>query len=268
MVPVSRAPDLDQVFKAYDVRGTVPDQVDPELARATARRVRRRHRRRRASWSATTCGRARPTSSPRSPTAPRPPGADVVLIGLAATDQLYFASGHLDVPGAMFTASHNPAHYNGIKLCHAGARPVGRDTGLTEIRDRVARGAAYDRRRGRGEVTELDVLGDYAAHLLVAGAGRRRGGCGSSSTPATAWPATPRPAVFERLTDVELVPMYFELDGTFPHHEANPIEPGNLVDLQRRVRRGGRRRGARLRRRRRPLLPGRRAGRRRSRRRR
>ena len=232
MVPVSRAPDLDQVFKAYDVRGTVPDQVDPELARATA-----------GAFVDLTGATRVVVGHDMRPSSPdlvagfadgaTAAGADVVLIGLAATDQLYFASGHLDVPGAMVTASHNPAHYNGIKLCHAGARPVGRDTGLTEIRDRVARGETYDAAR-RGEVTELDVLGDYADHLLSLApvAGRRLRvvvDAGNGMAGHTA------PAVFERLTDVELVPMYFDLDGSFPHHEANPIEPGNLVDLQRRV---------------------------------
>jgi phosphomannomutase len=133
----------------------------------------------------------------------------------------------------MFTASHNPAQYNGIKLCHAGARPVGRDTGLTDVRDRVAAGKAYDAGR-RGEVTALDVLGDYVGHLLALApvSGRRLRvvvDAGNGMAGHTA------PAVFERLTDIELVPMYFDLDGTFPHHDANPIEPANLVDLQRRV---------------------------------
>jgi len=229
----SRAP-LDQVFKAYDVRGTVPDQVNPTLVRAIgggfvdvtgADRV--------------VVGHDMRPSSPELAAAfadgASAAGADVVMIGLAATDQLYFASGHLDLPGAMLTASHNPAHYNGIKLCHAGARPVGRDTGLTEIRDRVARGATYDSGR-RGEVTEQDVLDAYVGHLLslapVSGRPLRvvvDAGNGMAGHTA--------PAVFERLgaDRVALVRMYFELDGTFPHHEANPIEPANLVDLQRRV---------------------------------
>ncbi len=232
MVPVARWPALDQVFKAYDVRGTVPDQVDPGLARATA-----------GAFVDVTgadrvvVGHDMRSSSPDLAAAfadgASAAGADVVMIGLAATDQLYFASGHLDAPGAMFTASHNPAQYNGIKLCHAGARPVGRDTGLTDVRDRVAAGKAYDAGR-RGEVTSHDVLGDYVDHLLALApvSGRRLRvvvDAGNGMAGHTA------PAVFERLTDIELVPMYFELDGTFPHHEANPIEPANLVDLQRRV---------------------------------
>src|SRR5688572_17560992 len=133
MVPVSAAPDVARVFKAYDIRGTVPDQVNPALARATAG----------AFVDVTGAARVvvghdmRP-SSPELAAAfadgAAAAGADVVMIGLAATDQLYYASGHLDVPGAMVTASHNPARHNGIKLCHAGARPVGRDTGLIDIR--------------------------------------------------------------------------------------------------------------------------------------
>ncbi|WP_432477006.1 phosphomannomutase/phosphoglucomutase [Nocardioides sp. GXQ0305] len=232
MVPAASRPDLDQVFKAYDVRGTVPDQIDAELARATAG----------AFVDVTGADRVvvghdmRP-SSPELAAAfaagASAAGADVVMIGLAATDQLYFASGHLDVPGAMFTASHNPARYNGIKLCHAGARPVGRDTGLSEIRDRVAAGTTYTAPRA-GEVSHRDVLADYVDHLLSLApvTGRRLRvavDAGNGMAGHTA------PAVFERLTDIELVPMYFELDGTFPNHEANPIEPANLVDLQRRV---------------------------------
>ena len=234
MAPVPGAPDLDQVFKAYDVRGTVPDQVNPALARATggalvdltgADRVVVGHDMRPSS----------PALAAAFADGAAAAGADVVMIGLAATDQLYFASGHLDLPGAMFTASHNPAQYNGIKLCRSGARPIGRDTGLTEIRDRVARGATYDTGR-RGEVTEQDVLDGYVDHLLslapVSGRPLRvvvDAGNGMAGHTA--------PAVFGRLAAdrVSLVPMYFELDGTFPHHEANPIEPANLVDLQRRV---------------------------------
>jgi phosphomannomutase len=163
-------------------------------------------------------------------------GADVTAIGLASTDQLYFASGHLGVPGAMFTASHNPARYNGIKMCRAGAVPLGAETGLAEVRDLVASGVvpAADR---AGSVTERDVLDDYARHLLALApvAGRRLRvvvDAGNGMAGHTA------PAVLGRL-DLDLVPLYFELDGTFPHHEANPIDPATLVDLQARVRQVG-----------------------------
>src|SRR5690242_8583519 len=164
-------------------------------------------------------------------------GLDVVSIGLASTDQLYFASGSLNMPGAMFTASHNPAKYNGIKLCRAGASPVGQDTGLAEIRDTVEHGVPGFEGQ-RGSVTERDVLADYAAYLrnlvdlsgsrplkIVVDAGNGMGG-------------HTVPTVFDGLP-IDIVPMYFELDGTFPNHEANPLDPANIVDLQRRVRAQG-----------------------------
>jgi len=162
-------------------------------------------------------------------------GADVVLIGLASTDQLYFASGHLGHPGAMFTASHNPAAYNGIKMCRAGAAPIGMETGLAEIRDVVASGRVPVAGRV-GSISNHDVLEAYAAHLLSLAPVKGRklkvvADAGNGMAGLTA------PAVFERVgsDQVQLVPMYFELDGTFPNHEANPIEPENLVDLQKRV---------------------------------
>jgi phosphomannomutase len=155
------------------------------------------------------------------------------MIGLASTDQLYFASGHLGHPGAMFTASHNPAEYNGLKLCRRFAQPVGMETGLADIRDLVLE--PHRVTGPSGAISEHDVLDAYAAHLLTLApvTGRRLrvvADAGNGMAGHTA------PAVFGRLGDaVELIPMYFELDGSFPHHEANPIEPANLVDLQRRV---------------------------------
>ncbi|GHH01815.1 phosphomannomutase/phosphoglucomutase [Streptomyces rubradiris] len=164
-------------------------------------------------------------------------GVDVVEIGLCSTDQLYYASGALNLPGAMFTASHNPARYNGIKMCRAGAAPVGQDTGLTEIRELVERwlaeGAPAPAARP-GTLSTSETLEDYAAHLrslvdlsairplkVVVDAGNGMGG-------------HTVPSVFAGLP-LTLVPMYFELDGTFPNHEANPLDPANLVDLQKRV---------------------------------
>ncbi|MFC5178552.1 phosphomannomutase/phosphoglucomutase [Nocardioides taihuensis] len=225
---------LDATFKAYDVRGTVPDQVDEDLARLTGG----------AFVALTGAGRVvvghdmRP-SSPSLAGAfaegAAAAGADVVMIGLSSTDQLYFASGHLGLPGAMFTASHNPAQYNGIKLCRAHAQPIGTDTGLATIRDHVESGDVPVTRIP-GEISQQDVLEAYAAHLLRLAPveGRRLKvviDAGNGMAGLTA------PAVFGRLgaDRVEVVPMYFELDGTFPHHEANPIEPANLVDLQARV---------------------------------
>jgi phosphomannomutase len=159
-------------------------------------------------------------------------GLDVVSIGLASTDMLYFASGTLGLPGAMFTASHNPAKYNGIKLCRAGATPIGQDTGLATIRSAVEAGVPAG--PGGGTVTERELLSEYAAYLrkLVDLSGSRRlrvvvdagNGMGGYTVPA----------VFEPLP-FDVVPMYFELDGSFPNHEANPLDPANLVDLQKRM---------------------------------
>ncbi|HEX9832449.1 MAG TPA: phosphomannomutase/phosphoglucomutase, partial [Mycobacterium sp.] len=158
-------------------------------------------------------------------------GLDVVRIGLASTDQLYFASGLLDCPGAMFTASHNPAAYNGIKLCRAGAKPVGKETGLTTISEDVIAGVpAHD--GPRGSISDRDVLADYGEFLrsLVSLAELRPlkvavdagNGMGGHTTPA----------VLGSIPSITLAPLFFELDGTFPNHEANPLDPANLVDLQ------------------------------------
>src|SRR4051812_44215277 len=172
-------------------------------------------------------------------------GAAVVHIGLASTDELYYASGALGLPGAMFTASHNPAQYNGIKLCRAGARPVGQESGLAVIRRR-AEDLLRDLNAGADgpvRVEKRDVLADYAAHLrsLVDLSGIRPlkvivdagNGMGGYTVPAVlgdqVLPALP----------LEVVPLYFELDGTFPNHEATPLDPANLVDLQNAIRAQG-----------------------------
>ncbi|WP_414689361.1 phosphomannomutase/phosphoglucomutase [Nocardioides sp.] len=228
------AENLHAIFKAYDIRGLVGSQLDEELAhRIGAAFVRV------LGADTVVVGHDMRPSSPGMAGAfadgAAQAGADVVLIGLASTDQLYFASGHLGHAGAMFTASHNPAAYNGIKLCKPGAAPVGVDTGLAEIRDLVLKGEQPAAGRV-GDISSHDVLEAYAAHLLSLAPvkGRRLkvvADAGSGMAGLTA------PAVFERLgaEQADLVPMYFELDGTFPHHEANPIEPENLVDLQHRV---------------------------------
>jgi phosphomannomutase len=228
---------LTAVFKAYDVRGTVPDEIDANLARAVG-----------SAFVVVTgsadagvvVGHDMRPSSPEMADAfadgAARSGADVTMIGLASTDQLYFASGVLGVPGAMFTASHNPARYNGIKLCRAHAVPVGLDTGLTAIRDLVADGGAAAAERP-GIIERRDLLDDYARHLisLAPVTGRRLHvvvDAGNGMAGHTA------PAVLGGL-DLEVEPMYFELDGTFPNHEANPIEPANLADLQAKVRETG-----------------------------
>ena len=228
------------------MRGIVPDQIDEDARPAYRRGVRPV-----ADAATVVVGHDMRPSSPGLAAAfaegAADAGADVVMIGLASTDQLYFASGHLGHPGAMFTASHNPAQYNGIKMCRAGAQPIGADTGLHEIRDAVSSPEPCPQ-RAPGAISQRDVLEAYAAHLLSLApvTGRRLKvvvDAGNGMAGLTA------PVVFDRIGDgVELVPMYFELDGTFPHHEANPIEPENLVDLQKRVARRERRHRARLRR--------------------
>ncbi|MET7615737.1 phosphomannomutase/phosphoglucomutase [Streptomyces sp. NPDC005408] len=232
--------DLSQIVKAYDVRGVVPDQWDEALAELFG-----------AAFVQVTDADAIVVGHDMRPSSPglsgafargaAARGADVTLIGLCSTDQLYFASGHFGLPGAMFTASHNPAQYNGIKMCRAGAAPVGQDTGLADIRQLVESWSgqgAPEPAAEPGKVTERDTLTDYAAHLLslvdlsamrplkvVVDAGNGMGG-------------HTVPTVFASLP-VTLVPMYFELDGTFPNHEANPLDPANIVDLQARVRSEG-----------------------------
>ncbi len=223
------------IFKAYDVRGTVPDQVDDELARRTGAAFVRAV----VGSGTVVVGHDMRPSSPGLAEAfgygVTQAGADVLHIGLASTDQLYFASGHLGHAGAMFTASHNPAQYNGIKLCRPGAQPVGTETGLAQIRDLVISGPLPDG-CAQASVRRRDVLGDYVAHLvgLAPVEGRRLKvvvDAGNGMAGLTA------PAVFDALgsEQVDMVPMYFDLDGTFPNHEANPIEPENLRDLQAKV---------------------------------
>jgi phosphomannomutase len=162
-------------------------------------------------------------------------GADVVDIGLASTDELYYASGSMDLPGAMFTASHNPARYNGIKMCRAGASPIGQDSGLAEIRDLAEHGLP-PYRGPVGTVRKQDVLPGYAEYLrsLVDLRANRRLRVVVDAANGMAGHTVP--TVLHGLP-VDLVPLYFELDGTFPNHEANPLDPKNLVDLQERVRR-------------------------------
>ena len=235
--------DVAGIFKAYDVRGVVPDQLDESVARATgAAMVEVLDVL--AGPGAVVVGYDMRPSSPALAAAfaegVTSTGADVIDIGLASTDQLYFASGRLQLPGAMFTASHNPARYNGIKLCRAGAAPVGTDSGLRDIADLVAKALTEPPATGsaRGHVTHKDLLTAYADHLhdlvdlsgirpltVVVDAGNGMGG-------------HTVPAVFAD-GPVTIVGMYFELDGNFPNHEANPLDPKNLVDLQAKVREVG-----------------------------
>ena len=223
---------VQRVIKAYDVRGLVGEEIDEqfvsEVGAAFARLVRDGARQ-------VVIGHDMRVSSPALAKAFAEgvvsQGLDVVHIGLASTDQLYFASGLLDCPGAMFTASHNPAAYNGIKLCRAGAKPVGKDTGLTVISDEVIAGVPdYD--GPRGSVSERDVLADYGDFLraLVDVGGQRTLKVAVDAGNGMAGHTTP--AVLGVIPSITLSPLYFELDGSFPNHEANPLEPANLLDLQ------------------------------------
>ena len=222
---------VHSVIKAYDVRGLVGEEIDEqfvsEVGAAFARLVR--------DGARIVIGHDMRASSPPLAKAfaegVMAQGLDVVHIGLASTDQLYFASGLLDCPGAMFTASHNPAAYNGIKLCRAGAKPVGKDTGLTTVSDDVIAGVPeFD--GPRGTASDRDVLADYGEFLrsLVDIGGQRplrvAVDAGNGMAGHTA------PAVLGPISSVTLSPLFFELDGTFPNHEANPLDPANLVDLQ------------------------------------
>ncbi len=241
-----RSTDLTGLIKAYDVRGVVPEPFSPEVARAIG-----------AAFAEVVVLPESGGAGPRAvigrdmrPSGPDLVGAfaeglalrgvDVVLIGLCSTDGLYHASGALDLPGAMFTASHNPAEYNGIKLCRAGARPVGQDSGLVTIRTLAERylddglpAAAAE----PGRVTEREMLADYATFLrtLVDLSGVRPmrvvidagNGMAGLTAPAVLQTAAGLPAL-----PLDVEPLYFELDGSFPNHEANPLEPENLRDLQ------------------------------------
>lgn len=231
------AATVRRVVKAYDVRGLVGEELDEplvaELGAAFAKLMRAEGARQ------VVLGHDMRDSSPALAAAfadgVTGQGLDVVRIGLASTDQLYFASGLLNCPGAMFTASHNPAAYNGIKLCRAGAKPVGADTGLGSIGDDVIAGIAdYD--GPPGAVTDRDVLADYGTFLrsLVDMSGLRplrvAVDAGNGMAGHTA------PAVLGAIDSITVLPLYFELDGSFPNHEANPLDPANLVDLQNFVR--------------------------------
>lgn len=240
MTVARSAESVQAVIKAYDVRGVVGEQIDADFVRDVAGSFARLMRAEGAARIV--IGHDMRDSSPELAAAfadgVLAQGLDVVHIGLASTDELYFASGHLDCPGAMFTASHNPAKYNGIKLCRAKALPVGQDTGLATITEQVIAGVpAFDGERG--SETRVDLLQAYAdfLHKLVDLSGSRPlriavdagNGMGGYTVPA----------VLGTLPQFTIEPLFFELDGTFPNHEANPLDPKNLVDLQDYVRKTG-----------------------------
>jgi phosphomannomutase len=224
---------LDSVVKAYDIRGRVPDELDADLVNLIGRAAA-------VELAAPDVLVARDSrvSSPELSEAfmrgVRAEGVNTIDLGLASTDLLYFASGRLRLPGAMVTASHNPAEYNGLKLCRAGAEPVAFDTGLGRIRDRVAAGSFSGATRA-GSHRELHLLDQYAGHVrgFVDPAALRP--LRVAVDAANGMAGLVVPAVFETLP-FDLVALFFDLDGTFPNHPASPIEPENLRDLQRVVR--------------------------------
>jgi phosphomannomutase len=238
------AADVRRVIKAYDVRGLVGSELDEAFVRdvggAFARLMRRE-----GAGSQVVIGYDMRESSPALAAAfadgVTTEGLDVIRIGLASTDELYFASGLLNCPGAMFTASHNPAAYNGIKLCRARAKPVGEDTGLAEIRDDVIAGTpvGHGWDGPTGSVQDTDVLGDYGAFLRSLVDVRALRPLRVAVDAGNGMAGHTAPAVLGAIGSVTLLPLYFELDGSFPNHEANPLEPANLVDLQDFVRRTG-----------------------------
>ena len=222
----------EKIFKAYDVRGIVPDELDEDVAESVGAAFVRLT----GAPSVVTVHDMRTSSRPLAEAFGRgaaSQGADVIEGGLGSTDMLYYASGSLGMPGAMITASHNPAKYNGIKLCREGARPVGRDTGLIELRDAAAQGLP-PYHGTPGVVVQRDLLSGYASHLkkLVDLSAIRPLKVAVDAGNGMAGHTVPK--VFEGLP-ITVVPLYFELDGTFPNHEANPIDPQNLRDLQRAV---------------------------------
>ena len=221
-----------KIFKAYDIRGIVPDELDETVAGAVGAAFARMT----GAQAIVTVHDMRTSSAPLAEAfgaGAASQGADVLSAGLGSTDMLYYASGSLGIPGAMITASHNPAKYNGIKLCRAGARPVGAETGLVELRA-MAEDGVPAAQGAPGTITARDLLSGYADHLktLVDVSAIRPLTVAVDAGNGMAGHTVPK--VFEGLP-ISLVPLYFELDGTFPNHEANPIDPKNLVDLQRAV---------------------------------
>jgi len=224
--------DVEKIFLAYDIRGVVPDQLDEGVAEAVGAAFVRLTE----TKTLVTLHDMRTSSRPLAEALGRgaaAQGADVIYGGLGSTDMAYYASGSLGVPGAMITASHNPARYNGIKLCRAGAKPVGIETGLAQLKEMVAHGVpAYG--GSPGTITSRDLLPGYAEYLrkLVDISGIRPLKVVADAGNGMAGHTVPE--VFEGLP-ITLVPLYFELDGSFPNHEANPIDPKNLRDLQKAV---------------------------------
>ncbi len=226
--------DIDAIFKAYDVRGLAPEQLDAELSGNIGAAYGRFVADNDGATSIVVGHDMRPTG-PEFAAAfaegAMSQGLDVIDIGLASTDMMYFASGSLDMPGAIFTASHNPAEYNGIKMCRAGAAPMGADTGLSEIKENAR--TRLDT-TGNGSLSQKEMLDGFADHVLSFVDVAQMKPLKIVADTANGMGGLVVPAVFQHLP-FELEIMYEELDGTFPNHPADPLNDANLVDLKRRV---------------------------------
>ncbi len=229
---------LDKIIKAYDIRGLVKNGVTTDFSFALGVAYAKFLEIEREPATIVVGEDMRDSSAPLADAfsdGATSQGMDVIRIGLASTDMLYFASGKLNLPGIMFTASHNPAQYNGMKLCKSGAKPIGQESGLLTIKQLIQEGIAISN-RPVGTIRKMDLLDDYVTYLIdrfPKKTFKKRNlkvviDAGNGMAGFTA------PSVMKKL-NVELIPMYFELDGNFPNHEANPIEPKNLKDLQKKV---------------------------------
>ncbi len=229
------ATDLRTIFKAYDVRGVYPDQLDEDAATRIGRAF--------AEWTGAErlilgrdCRLSSPSLSEAFADGVTAAGVGIEDVGLATTDMVYYASGQLNLPGVMFTASHNPPSYNGIKVCREQAGPVSEDTGLREIRDRAETFASEmpPPAPARGSVNHVDFLDRYIEHLLSFADLERFAPLTVAADAANGMGGLVVPGLFERLP-AKLVPLYMDLDGTFPNHPADPIQPENQADLRRAV---------------------------------
>ncbi len=229
---------LEKIIKAYDIRGLIKNEITPDFSFSLGVAFAKFLEIEREPATIVVGEDMRASSAPLAAAfsdGATSQGMDVIRIGLASTDMLYFASGKLNLPGIMFTASHNPAKYNGMKLCKSGAKPIGQESGLLKIRKFIEDGVPISN-RPVGSVRNQDLLSEYVDYLLARfpkKTFKKRKlkvviDAGNGMAGFTA------PAVMKHL-NIDLIPMYFELDGNFPNHEANPIESENLKDLQKKV---------------------------------
>jgi phosphomannomutase len=235
------AADLQIIFKAYDVRGVYPDEFDEDAAYRIGRAFAAWLQEERIPAQRVVMGRDVRLSSPALSEAfadgATGAGLGVSELGLSTTDMVYFASGRLGLPGAMFTASHNPPQYNGLKLCRPGAAPIGVETGLQEIRH-LADKERGERAAGRGRREHIDMVEEYLDHVLSFADVDAMSPLVVAADAANGMAGLVVPALFERLP-CKLIPLYMDLDGTFPNHPADPIVPENQADVKRAVTENG-----------------------------